>query len=432
MVPDQWRWVKQIGRVLLVVVFVTLGSITTLGLGPPPPTTTTSPSPQQARNDHIPALTTTPTVTYSRYFPLIYHNYMPPLPLINGNFATCDQTGWDTGQGPFAGHGSGLPQAVVSFEGSCRAQIGDPSAQHGAIPVGSGYLAQTFTVDKRYLKFRYRILTNDIIRGAQTGRYFDTFEVSLNTPPNQISDNERNDKGCSTTLLNPTGTIIPTEGLVLCGGHNGPETDAGTLRDLDWKEVTLDMQNFQQKNITLYFALWSREYEPDHYNDQALHNTVIYIDDVQLFDPCPSADGTGTVAPAIAIDSITFFVNDDKQVLRDDDVLHASPGDQVEVKEVIICAEPFDGRGGRANIEFTPVDKNGQLESEIKESPVVTVTAGLTTIPVSNIGWTLGDKWQHISVVTVHYPHPPNSEYDPTCGDGECERDDLEIFIIDK
>jgi hypothetical protein len=282
MAPDQRRLVKQIGRVLLVVVFVTLGSITTLGLGPPPLTTTTSPSPQQARNDHVPALTTTPTVTYSHYFPLIYHDYTPFFPPINGDFETCDQTGWDTAQGSFAGHGSGLPQAVVSFEDSCRARIGDPSAQNGAIPVGSGIFAQTFTVDKRYLTFRYRILTHDIIRGAQTGRYFDTFEVSLNIPPDQISDSERNNKGCSTTLLNPTGSIIPSEGLVLCGGHNGSEADVGTLRDLGWREVTLDLQNFQQTNITLYFALWSREYEPDRFNDQALYNTWVYIDDVRL------------------------------------------------------------------------------------------------------------------------------------------------------
>jgi hypothetical protein len=286
MALNQQRLVMQIGRVLLVTVCIILGSIMTLGASSPTSTIITLPDGQQIRNYNAHTLIATPTITHYLYFPLVQH---ADTQLANGDFETCDQTGWDTGQGPFAGHGSGLPQAVVSFEESCRARIGDPSAQNGAIPVGSGIFAQTFEVDKRYLKFRYRILTNDIIRGAQTGRYFDTFEVSLNTPPDQISDSERNNKGCSTTLLNPTGIITPSnKGLVLCGGHNGSETDAGTLRDLGWKEVTLDMQNFQQENITLYFALWSREYEPDRYNDQALYNTIVYIDDVQLAPLCQS------------------------------------------------------------------------------------------------------------------------------------------------
>ncbi len=135
------------------------------------------------------------------------------------------------------------------------------------------------------MKFRYRISTHDIIRGAQTGRYFDTFEISLNIPPDQISNGERNNKGYSTNLLNLTNIIIPSEGLVLCGGYNGSEADTGTLRDLGWKEVTLDMQNFQQQEVTLYFTLWSREYESPRYNDQALYNTWVYINDIH-FGPC--------------------------------------------------------------------------------------------------------------------------------------------------
>lgn len=284
MVLNQRRLVKQTGRVLLVTVCIILGSIMTLGASSRTSTLITLPNGQQIRNYDAHTLIATPTITYYLYFPLVQH---ADTQLTNGDFETCDQTGWDASQGPFSGHGNGLPQAVVFFEDNCRARIGDPSAQTGAIPVGSGIFAQTFTVDKRYLTFRYRILTDDIIRGAQTGRYFDTFEVSLNTPPDQISDTERNNKGCSTSLLNPTGPMIPSEGLILCGGHNGPEIDAGTQRDLGWKEVTLNLQNFQHQNITLYFALWSREYEPNRFNNQALYNTVAYIDDVQLFDELP-------------------------------------------------------------------------------------------------------------------------------------------------
>jgi hypothetical protein len=247
------------------------------------PTASTSPSYPQGHNYGVNTLVATPTLTYYLYLPLVLRNFTP---LINGDFETCGFTGWQRGQGPFSGRGSGLPQTVVSFEGSCRGRLGDPSAQNGAIPVGYGYLAQTFTVNDRYLRLRYRILTRDIIRGNDG--YNDTFEVSLNTPPNQISDGERNSRGCDMALLNPTNTINPSEGLVFCGGHKGPAADVGVLRDLGWQKAILDLQQFQDKNITLYFALWSREYVPPYYDNRGFYNTWAYIDDVQLAPaPCP-------------------------------------------------------------------------------------------------------------------------------------------------
>ncbi|MFQ5616053.1 MAG: hypothetical protein ACE5GO_06305 [Anaerolineales bacterium] len=370
----------------------------------------------------------TADTTWYLYFPLVQRNDG----IINGDFETGDLAGWETGKGPFSGHGSGLPQAVVSFDSSWRGQLGNPSAQDGAIPVGYGYLSQTFRVDKPYLlQIRYRVFTRDTIKGIETGRYFDSFEVSLNTPPDQISDDDRNGKGCGTTLLNPTGVLTPSEGLVFCGGYKASDDDVGVLRDIGWKMVSLDLQNLQG-NTTLYFTLWSREYEPQFYNDQAHHNTWVYIDDVQLEipTPCPSADAEGTVPPAVAIDSVTFVVNDIEQVVRDDDALHASPGDRVLVSEVTICVEPFSGNGGAAYIELTPIDQSGQdIVSEIKSTQDVGVTSDFTTIPGPGGAWIIGDNWRHISVVSVHYP--PSGTQDPTCENWLCERDDREIVRIE-
>jgi hypothetical protein len=61
---------------------------------------------------------------------------------------------------------------------------------------------------------------------------------------------------------------------------------------------------------------------------------------------CPPARGEGTISPAISIYSITFVVNGLEQVVGDGDTLQASPGDEIEVKEIIICSEDFLGNSG--------------------------------------------------------------------------------------
>ncbi len=217
---------------------------------------------------------------YPLYLPIILHNYDP---LANGDFELGDLRGWDVGQGSFQGHGSGLSQSIAQFEGSHNALLGNP-LQNNFIPIGFGAIFQTLSVQQPYLQLRYRVFTNDIVKGKLG--YADTFEVSLNTPPAQINDNERDNKGCDneSAILNPTGVLTPTTGLAFCGGYAGTSQDVGTLRDLGWKTVTLDLQDFQGENVTLYLALWSREYEADFYNDKGFYNTWVYIDDVQLTD----------------------------------------------------------------------------------------------------------------------------------------------------
>jgi hypothetical protein len=211
------------------------------------------------------------------FLPIVTRNYRP---FGNGDFED-GLNGWDTGQGTFNGHGSGVPQGVVSFEGDNRALLGDPDASNGSIPVGYGYVAQAFTVDKPHLRLQYRVVSYDIIKGTQ--RYYDNFEVSVNRPPDQISDAERDANGCASTMLNPTGTLTVAEaGLVFCGGRPGTSPDVGTQWDSEWKTVTLDLGAFQEENITLYLSIWSREYDLPYYNDQGWYNTWAYMDGLIL------------------------------------------------------------------------------------------------------------------------------------------------------
>ncbi|MBC7250828.1 MAG: fibronectin type III domain-containing protein, partial [Anaerolineae bacterium] len=215
--------------------------------------------------------TTTRVGAFYVYLPLALRNYQL---LVNGDFES-GFDGWNTGQGPFGGHGSGMPTGVISFEGSHRALLGEPEATNDSINVGYGYIAQTFSVNKPYLQLQYRVVSYDIAKGSE--RYYDTFEVSVNRPPNQITDAERDSRGCADTRLNPGGALIVSqEGLAFCGGRSGT-SGMGTLWDSGWKTVTLDLSTFQGQNITLYLSMWSREYESPYYNDRAWYNTWSYV-----------------------------------------------------------------------------------------------------------------------------------------------------------
>lgn len=138
---------------------------------------------------------------------------------------------------------------------------------------------------------------------------------------------------------------------------------------------------------------------------------------------CPPATGEGTVSPAVSIYSIVFVVNGVEQVVRDGDMLEALPGDEVQVREVTICAGPFGGRGGEACVDFAPVAQSGeQLASEHGGSHLVTVIPGFTSISGPDHRWTVGDNWMSISAVLNHWP--PGVTADLGCAGGRCERDD--------
>jgi len=218
------------------------------------------------------------TVAMTVHLPLVTRKYRP---FVNGDFED-GLMGWETVRGPFGGHGSGLPQSVVDFDGGQRALLGDPDAADNYIPVGYGTLSQTFTLNKRYLRLQYWVSSYDIARGEE--RYYDTFEVSINRSPADISDAERDNRDCDTEAgLNPEGTVIVSgDGLAFCGGRPGT-TGVGTPWDTGgWKAVALDLNAFD--SVTLYLTIWSRENDPRYYNDHAWFNTWAYVDNVQPVD----------------------------------------------------------------------------------------------------------------------------------------------------
>jgi hypothetical protein len=217
---------------------------------------------------------------YTKFLPIAFQGYAL---FGNGGFEDGLQA-WTAGRGPFDGHGSGLTQRAVSFSGGERALLGQGGdLAPGTIPVGYGTLSQTWTVKQRYLSLDYWVISYD---NAKTDRgYFDTFEVSVNRSPTEISNSERHTQGCDESArLNPGGMLVVSgAGLVFCGGH--PGTSSGTRWDTGgWRTVTLDLNAFQGRNVTLYLTLWSREYETPYYNDRAWFNTWAYVDNVRPRD----------------------------------------------------------------------------------------------------------------------------------------------------
>jgi hypothetical protein len=138
---------------------------------------------------------------------------------------------------------------------------------------------------------------------------------------------------------------------------------------------------------------------------------------------CPPARGQGTVSPAVSIYSITFVVNGVEQVVRDNDVLGASPGDQVSVQKVTICTGSFQGNGGEACVDLAPVDQRGEeVVSEHVGTHMAPVIRGFMSVPGPEQTWTIDEAWRAISAVLNHWP--PGDTQDRACGGGRCECDD--------
>lgn len=138
---------------------------------------------------------------------------------------------------------------------------------------------------------------------------------------------------------------------------------------------------------------------------------------------CPPANPGGTVAPAIAICSITYTVNGAEQVVRDGETLQASPGDSVQIGDITICVGSFGGDGGLACVDFVPLDGEGrEVAAGRRGTHNVTVTGGYQSIPGPDGTWTIDSNWKSISAVLNHWP--PGRTDDLGCADGLCERDD--------
>ncbi len=132
------------------------------------------------------------------YLPLAWRNYRR---LANGDFES-GLSGWELRRGPFLAHGSGLPATAANFQSGNRGLLGTSgNLAAGSILVGHGTIVQTFTLETRYVRLEYWVSSYDKAKGE--ARYFDTFEVSVNRSPEQISDGERDARGCAGILLNP-------------------------------------------------------------------------------------------------------------------------------------------------------------------------------------------------------------------------------------
>jgi hypothetical protein len=205
----------------------------------------------------------------------------------DGDFEQGWGTYWSRGQGGFSGHGTGLPQSIVQFDGNNRVLLGTTTGQNGALPVGYGYISQQYQVPANgRLRFRYRVHSWDTILGTASRLYYDSFEFSINRPPWEITDAERNARGCDDqNKLNPDQTMLTPSagGLVFCGGQVVAAQNLPREWDSGWRTVTVDLGAFSGTTVTLYMAVWSREYEPAFYNDRAYYNTYAYVDDVEVW-----------------------------------------------------------------------------------------------------------------------------------------------------
>jgi len=142
---------------------------------------------------------------------------------------------------------------------------------------------------------------------------------------------------------------------------------------------------------------------------------------------CPPAGAGGTIAPAIALYSVTFVVNGVDQIVDDsNNSLRVYKNAQMTVKEVTICVAPFEGPGGMFYVEFQPYNTEDQLIDPVRGSPLLDAESGFTSIPGPDCTWVISDDWQKISILSTHFP--PGGTQNPYCQERACEFDDrLEV-----
>jgi hypothetical protein len=126
---------------------------------------------------------------------------------------------------------------------------------------------------------------------------------------------------------------------------------------------------------------------------------------------------------------MTFVVNGLERTVRGDDTLRASPGDTVQLREVVICTEPFPGDGGNFCVDISPTDQSGEaIFSEHKGTHMMPVAPGVTTISGLDYTWTVGEDWKNLTAVVNHWT--PGKTKDLECANGLCERDDRIIVEV--
>lgn len=156
---------------------------------------------------------------------------------------------------------------------------------------------------------------------------------------------------------------------------------------------------------------------------------TLELESIDSTPVCPPAEGEGMISPAISIYSITFDVNGAEQVVYDGDTLEAMVGDEIEIREAVICAGSFSGSGGEACVDLAPVDQSGQeIMSEHAGTHMVPVITGFTTIPGPSYTWTLAESWVRISAVLNHWTREETEDVE--CANRRCEHDDWAIIEL--
>jgi len=205
------------------------------------------------------------------YLPLILSNYDP---FANGGF----ESGWAPWE-----HAGELAQSRTQSqarEGQWSALLGDPDyVNRGGVPVGSGRMWQSFTVPDGgapEITLWYHIYTHDVVWGQNTEKYYDSFEIYINSVDwSEAGDPDPDDPWRETRCRDELSTPDTSNpGLVFCDGKPSDPTKSDPPTDLEWKSVTLDLSQFAGQNITLYLATFNRV--------DGWYNTWTYVDDLSV------------------------------------------------------------------------------------------------------------------------------------------------------
>jgi hypothetical protein len=194
------------------------------------------------------------------------------------------------------------------------------------------------------------------------------------------------------------------------------EAKASIISDIG--ELLLGIVDFLHPQTLNNRALWVS------FGIALVINLVLVL---RLPPACPPAGAGGTIAPAIALYSVTFAVNGVKQIVDDSNSsLQMYKNARVTVKEVTICVAPFEGPGGTFYVEFQPYNTEDQLIDLVRGSSLWDAESGLKSIAGPDYAWVIGDDWQKISVLSTHFP--PGGTQNPYCQERACEFDDcLEV-----
>lgn len=201
------------------------------------------------------------SAAYQVYLPLLF-KYLatPPVPLCNGDFETgAFEPCWASDGELTTSVVSTLSNGDPPHGGGYAALLGKPSEEYGTnLPVGRGWVEQEFTVPSTGspgLSFWYRIYTYDKAYSVTTKEFWDTFVVVIG------------------------GNVVFRD------GYYG-EWTTPSLRDLGWRQKSIDLTPYKGQAVRVRFSNWNDEtvFERFGNNGEGAYNTWTYLDDVVVTD----------------------------------------------------------------------------------------------------------------------------------------------------